>query len=189
MMKVIYFPSFILGSGIRGLTASIYLNEASIPFLLFAGKFIGGALMQSDSVRNWPGTPNLPGKDIISKIISQVKERGIDLFYTSVVNVDVEMYKPLIRIQTQDMHPIYKTNLFLTRTLIIATGSSPRKLGIPGEDQFFGKGVYTCAICEGSRVKDKVVGVVGGGNTAVAKSLYLLPLVKQLYLFIRQKYI
>ena len=107
-----YFPSLIIGSGISGLTASIYLSERSIPCLIFEGKRPGGALHAIKFSAELAWMFEETGKQIISSVREQAIHRGAQIFSTVVVDVDVMQYRPLFRIKTRDMHPVYHTNLF-----------------------------------------------------------------------------
>jgi thioredoxin reductase (NADPH) len=184
-MNYVYYPCIVVGSGMAGLTSGNYLRLSGIPCLVLEGKQPGGALMQSNDVRNWPGEQSITGKQLMLRTRTQAAHNGVELFDSTATHVDLSRFGHLFRVRTADIHPVHQTESFLTQTIIIATGSVPRRLGLPNEDLYFGKGVYTCAICEGSMVKGKVVAVVGGGDTAIAQCLYLIPLVQTVHLLVR----
>lgn len=173
------YKCIIIGSGPAAMTAALFLNQASVNHVMIQGDKPGGSLLQSDSVRNWPGVTEASGKTIIKSMRDQVHHGGTRIICDRVVHVDFQNYQPCFRVDTK------AAGSFLALTLIIATGASPRHLNIPGETHFFGKGVYTCALCEGSVVKHSDVAIVGGGDNAVAKALYLSPLTNQVHLILR----
>ena len=144
-----------------------------------------GHSCQSNSVRNWPGVFEETGKQIISSVREQAIHRGAQIFSTVVVDVDVMQYRPLFRIKSSRYAPCLSYQPFSHANGDYFNGVNCTSLGIPGEDKLFGKGIYTCAVCESSLVRDGIVGVVGGGDSAIATSLYLVPLVKKVYVFVR----
>lgn len=173
------YPNAIIGSGPGAMTCADYDNQAEVANVLFQGDRPGGSLLQSDSVRNWPGIVETPGKCLIHSMRQKILKGGTHLVCDSVVKVDFKTFRPFFALTTR------ASGDFLAATVVIATGASPRYLQVPGEKEYFGKGVYTCALCEGSVVKGTDVAIVGGGDNAVAKALYLAPLATRVYLLIR----
>lgn len=174
------YPTAIIGSGPGAMACALYDNQADLPNVMFQGERPGGSLLQSDSVRNWPGNIEISGKSLIHNMREQVLRGGTHLVCDSVVAVDFKTFRPFFLLETR------ASGQFLAPTVVIATGASPRYLNVPGEKKYFGKGVYTCALCEGSVVKGTEVAVVGGGDNAIAKALYLAPLTTRVYLLIRK---
>ena len=132
----------------------------------------------SDWVENYPGFPEgLNGFELMQRMADQAKRFGLTIETNEVHSLDL----------TQPVKKIHLSNKTITaHTIILATGASPKKLGIPGEDMFSGKGVSFCATCDGPFYKDRIVAAVGGGDTAVKESLFLTKFVKKVYLIHRR---
>lgn len=153
----------IVGGGPAGLTAGIYAARSGLKTVILEKAMVGGQVSITPMVENWPGFRSIPGKQLMYMINSQVRD------YVSVLEgqevVEIKIGKQVEAIST-DGH-------FVGKTLILATGTSHRKLNIPGEDRLYGHGVSYCATCDGYFYKDKPVVVIGGGNTAMTDALYL----------------
>lgn len=182
------YDTIILGGGVGGLTAAIYTGRDAIKTLIIEGELVsntelpGGALMLTESIENFPGYSGT-GEGLIEILRSQVDalehvERAEGLA-VSLVFLD----NGLVEVAYSEYGD--EPNTVLGKTVLIATGAVSRKLGVPGEDEFYGRGVSTCATCDGAFYKDKVVGVVGGGDTAVEDALYLTRHAKQVKVFVR----
>jgi thioredoxin reductase (NADPH) len=178
-------PVIILGSGISGLVAGIYLSQANIPVLIIEGEKPGGALTKAHSVRNWPGVIDSPGLEITGKIFDQAKQLNINTVQEKVISVDFTQY-PFI-ISTQVLDETKKIIDRLALTCIITMGTEPNLLNITGEKEYFGRGVSTCAVCEGSLYKNKKVIIVGGGDAAITEAGYLSDIVSQVTLVVRKE--
>lgn len=178
------YPVAIIGGGVGGLTAGIYLGRANIKNLLIEGPKPGGALAQSPSVQNWPGELDIPGHELIEKIHNQAEKSGTQFSQEEVVSVDFS--KRPFTLKLRDPLDTSKTRTIAAKQCIIATGATPKLLGIPGEEKYWGKGVYTCALCDGSLYRDKVVAVVGGGDSAVTEAHYLAKIAKKVLVFVRK---
>jgi len=138
----------------------------------------GGQVIITDWIENYPGFPEgISGPDLVQKMTEQVKRFDLNIENNEVVSVDFS--EPVKKITLND-----KT--ITSHTIIIATGASPKKLGVPGEDIFYGKGISSCATCDGPFFKDRVVAAVGGGDTAVQESLFLTKFAKKVYLIHRR---
>ncbi len=138
----------------------------------------GGQVLVSDWIENYPGFPEgCSGYDLVTKMVEQAKQFGLVIESGQVLSLDVS--ETVKKIELDD-----KT--ITTLSIIIATGASPRKLGVPGEDMFIGKGVSFCATCDGPFFKDHVVAAVGGGDTAVQESIFLTKFAKKVYLIHRR---
>lgn len=164
----------VVGAGIAGLTAAIYLKRANADFVVLEGDNIGGLLNKLGTIENYPSYPNITGKDLIKNLIEHVNKLGIEInkgFVQTIlkeeggfeVKSDVDIYK--------------------CKAVIVATGISMPKETIINQDKFVGLGVSYCATCDGSFFKGQDVAVVGNNDTALEESLYLSGLVKKLYLF------
>lgn len=160
MQKVI-----IAGSGPAGLTSGIYAGRAQLEPLLIAGTLLGGQPTITDVVENYPGFPDpIPGQELAQLMQRQAERFGANILQEEVVGVDLSN-RPL-KVQTWGKS-------YQAQTLIIATGVSPQKLGVPGEEEFVGRGVSYCAVCDGFFFKDKRVAVVGGSDSAVKEAIFL----------------
>jgi thioredoxin reductase (NADPH) len=155
----------ILGSGPAGLTAGLYLARAGFKPLLIEGPQPGGWLTTTTIVENYPGFPDgVDGFELIMKMRQQAEKYGCRI--VSDVAKEVNIKDGEIEITGQN-------DSYLSKALIISTGTNPRKLGVEGEEKFWGKGVAVCATCDGAFFKDKKVMVVGSGNTALVDAFFL----------------
>ncbi len=155
----------IIGSGPAGLTAAIYTARANLKPLAFTGNEIGGQVSITNEVENYPGFPEgLTGPELVEKFQKQAERFGTRIEYTEVTEVDFDVQP--FRVKTYD-------NEYEAKAIIIATGASPRKLGVPGEADFTGRGVSYCATCDGFFFRDKEIAVVGGGDSALEEGVFL----------------
>ena len=181
-------PVIILGGGIGGLTAALYCSQANIPCLVIEGQKPGGALSQSHSVRNWPGVIDAPGADIVSALKKQVANAGVTIVQEKVTSVDLT-HRPFT-ITTSATAQSDQVVTRATNSCIIAMGTEPNFLNIPGEreaDGYWGRGITNCAVCEGSLCKGKKVAVVGGGDAAMVEAGYLADIADHVTIFVRGK--
>ncbi len=156
----------IIGSGPAAYTAAIYACRAGVTPLVFEGKTPGGQLMGTSLVENWPGEASINGPELMMKIRKHAELLGAQLYQEEVVEVLPE--KNGYRLRTSIARD------YFGRALIIATGSRNKKLGCPGEDLYWGRGVSTCATCDGIFYKNKRVTIIGGGDSATEMALFLL---------------
>ena len=157
----------IVGSGPAGYTAAIYTARAMLDTTLFAGRLPGGLLTKTSTVENFPGFPDgIEGFDLVMAMQEQAEKFGTDIEYDEVVSIDFQQSGP---------HRLTLSggNVFEADAIILALGSSPRKLGIPAEDKFRCKGVSSCATCDGAFFKGNPVVVAGGGDSAMEEAVYL----------------
>lgn len=176
--------SVILGGGMGGLTSALYLARAELHPVVIEGKTPGGLLTQSHSVQNWPGEQEIEGWQLMEKVRSQASASGVQFCSEEVVFVDFSKRPFLIR--TKALDGTGKTREILANSCIIATGTEPNFLKIPGEQHYWGRGVTNCAICDGNLYRNQIVGVVGGGDAAVLEGLYLANIAKQVFIFVRK---
>jgi len=164
----------IIGGGPGGYTAGIYAQRAALKTLLIEKGIPGGQLNNTDEVENWPGTEKISGAELAVKFSQHAAAYDLEVMNREVVGIE----------PGRDRHTVTLDNgeTLATHAAILATGGSPKKLGIPGEDQNYGRGVSYCAVCDGFFFRDKTVVVVGGGDSALEESLYLAKLAKQVYI-------
>ncbi len=179
------YPVIILGSGAGGLTAALYCTTANIPCLVVRGETPGGALTQSDSVRNWPGHIDISGTDLMQTMLDQVKSHKVPMVAEVAMSVDFSSWP--YKIVTQPVFGAGEKKTYKALSCIIAMGSIPNYLGIPGEQEFLGQGVSTCATCDGSLYYDKDVVVIGGGDSAMVEAAYLSGIARSVHVFVRSK--
>ena len=155
----------IIGGGPAGLTAGIYAGRAQLKTVIVEKGLPGGQIAQTDEVENYPGFPEgISGPELASRMVQQAEKFGARIVMDEVLGLEKAEGGYLVR--------GYERN-YRARAVIVATGANPRRLGVPGEDKFYGRGVSTCATCDGFFYKKQDVAVVGGGNTAVEEALYL----------------
>ena len=155
----------IIGSGPAGLTAALYTARANLEPLLFTGNEIGGQVSITNEVENYPGFPEgLTGPELVEKFQKQAERFGARVEFAEVTEVDFEAQP--FRVKSYDSE-------YEAKAVILATGASPRKLGVPGESEFVGRGVSYCATCDGFFFRDKDVIVVGGGDSALEEGVFL----------------
>ncbi|MBM3122537.1 MAG: thioredoxin-disulfide reductase [Chloroflexi bacterium] len=156
----------IIGSGPAGLTAALYTARADLRPLVISGNQLGGQISITSEVENYPGFPEgATGPELIEKIQKQAERFGARVLIDEVTEVDLRRGPPF-RLKTHG-------ESYETEGLIIASGSSPRRLGVPGEEQLIGRGVSFCATCDGFFFRGKDVVVVGGGDSALEEGLFL----------------
>lgn len=165
------FDCIIIGAGVAGTTSSIYLKRWNFNILLLEKNMPGGIISNTSIIENYPGIKKIDGSTFAMNLYEQIKELDINYKYGNASEI------------TQ------KNNLFIvntdlgnyqTKSIIIATGRTPRKLNLENEDKLIGNGISYCATCDGLLYKDKEVCVVGGGNSALEESLYLSKICKKI---------
>lgn len=155
----------IIGSGPAGLTAALYAARAGLSPLVIEGKEPGGQLMGTTFVENWPGTEKIGGPQLMATMRSHAVYFGARLLGREIVSVDFASQP--FSLTTN------KNELLTAQTVIVATGASARRLNCPGEAEMWGKGVTTCAVCDGALYKGKRVVIVGGGDTAMEDASFM----------------
>lgn len=169
----------IVGGGPAGLTAGIYGARARAKTVVFETGLTGGQIVAASWVENYPGFPDgISGQDLADAMSQQALSAGAEFHTLSPVES--------IRKDCRDFVLVVDGEEVHARTVILATGAIPRKLGIPGEAEFTGRGVSWCATCDGPLYRDKVVAVIGGGDSATQESLYLAKIAKEVHLVHRR---
>jgi thioredoxin reductase (NADPH) len=168
----------IIGSGPSAYTAAIYSGRALLEPLLVAGNLIGGQATMTAEIENYPGFPQgISGSELMQLMLEQAERFGARVQIDEVTAVDLQRHPFVITTTSGDIEAL---------SVIIATGTTPRKLGVPGEREFVGRGVSFCATCDGFFYRGKEVMVVGGGNAAVVEAEFLTRFASQVFLVHRR---
>ena len=172
------YDMIVIGGGPAGYTAALYACRAGLDTLVLERMSVGGQMALTDVIDNYPGyDEGVDGFTLGMRMQAGAERFGARTEYAEVLGV--ELTGKIKRIQTSDGER-------LAKTVVIATGANPRPLGLSGEDALVGRGLHYCAHCDGRFYKDKIVAVVGGGNSAVSDALYLSKLAKKVYLIHRR---
>ncbi len=171
------YDIIIIGGGPAGLSAGIYAKRAMMNTLLIEKLGVGGQIMKTHLIENYPGFPEVSGMDLMQKMEEHVKKFDLDIKFT-----DVQQIKDGGDVKTV----VTSEGEFETKSVIIATGTNPKKLGVPGEAKFTGKGVSTCATCDGFFFTGKDVALVGGGDSAIVEAIFLTKMVNKVYVIHRR---
>lgn len=163
------FDCIVIGAGIAGTTASIYLKRAGLKILLLEKKAIGGQIINTSEIENYPTILSTDGFTFSNHLKKQVENLNIQIQYEEVIDIKNNEIKEVIT----------NKNTYFTKNIIIATGRIPRKLQIEHADQLLGKGISYCATCDGFFYKNKDVAVLGGGNSSLEAAIYLSRLCHQ----------
>lgn len=178
MGKVYKYDAVILGGGPAGLSAGIYMARSMAKTALIDISMTGGQPSNYAEIENYPGFPKIGGYELMEKFEEHADKFGIEKY-------------PMQELQSVDLlsNPkviVTKEATFKAKTVIIACGAHATKLGVKGENEFAGRGVSYCAVCDGVLFRDKIVAVVGGGNTAVEEGIYLTKFAKKVYIIHRR---
>lgn len=171
------YDLIIIGGGPSGITSAIYAQRANLKVLLIESFSLGGQILNSSEIKNYPAFEEITGQELAGKMAEQVNALGVRVVNDEVIDVNFD----------HELKEV-KTNFngeFLAKTVILAMGAKPKKLGVIGEEKFLGLGVSYCAICDGNFFRDKIVAVVGGGNSATEDTNYLCKVCKKVYLILR----
>ncbi len=177
-MEKVDYDLAIIGGGPAGLTAGIYAARAKLNVVLFEKLVPGGQIIITDWIENYPGFPEgISGTDLADKMVEQAKRLGLKIENNEVISVDFSQQVKKIILDNGEVK---------SHAVIIASGAHPRKINVPGEDFFYGRGISSCATCDGPFYRDKIVAAVGGGDTAVQESIFLTKFAKKVYLIHRR---
>lgn len=180
-MADVMYDTIIVGAGAAGLTAALYTARRAMKTLLVS-QDVGGQAATTDEIENYPGVDFIAGPDLMNKFKSQAEKFGASFVFAEVIKIEKELDelgKPWFEVKTN-------TESFSGRTVILAFGLAHRHLGVPGEQEFGGKGVSYCATCDAPLFKNRSVAVVGGGNSAVDAALLLAKFCPKVYLIHRR---
>lgn len=178
MTSDIIYDVIIIGGGPAGLTAGIYASRARLKTLLIEKAGCGGQIAITDKLENFPGfEEGINGFEFTSKVEQQARNFGTEIIYGEVLSLEAESSVKKV---------ILSEHTYAAKTIIVASGSSFKKLGIYGENEFLGRGVSYCATCDGPFFKNKTVAVIGGGNSAVQEALFLTKFANKIYVIHRR---
>jgi thioredoxin reductase (NADPH) len=169
----------IIGAGPAGLSASIYASRFGIKHIVF-GSILGGTIVGSHKMDNYPGVENVSGIDFSKRLIEHAQKYGVEMLPVMVRRVSRKEEGDLFEINSDESRKI------LAKTILLAVGAKRKKLEIKGENEFLGKGVSYCATCDGPFYKNKKVAVIGGSHSAVGAATYLADLAEKVYLIYRK---
>lgn len=172
------FDLIILGGGPAGLNAALYAKRGGIDVAIVDTSSVGGQPVNYLEIENYLGFPTIQGWELAEKFEQHIDKFNIQKFQNEEIQ-NVDLISTIKTVQTLK-------NKYLAKTIIIATGASPKKLGIRGEDKYIGKGVSYCAVCDGAFYKNKTVVVIGGGNAAVEEGIYLTKFAEKVYIMHRR---
>ncbi|MCK4738936.1 MAG: thioredoxin-disulfide reductase [Deltaproteobacteria bacterium] len=167
----------IIGGGPGGLTAGIYAQRARLKTVLLERELVGGQIALSDVIENYPGFPSVSGMGLMEKFEEHAKSFDLPIEMKTVESIKTDGNVKVLQTSEGEIR---------AKAVIIATGAKPSKLGVPGESEFFGKGVSYCATCDGPFFRDQSVIVVGGGDTAIKEAVYLSRIAKKVHVIHRR---
>lgn len=174
------YDTIIIGGGPGGLSAAIYAARGDLKTAVFEKSLVGGQINVTFEVENYPGIPEiLSGFELSDRFKQQADKFGTEFIDEEIIKVDFESKDGYKKVYTEDEE-------YLTKTIIIATGAQPRSLGCPGEEEYIGKGVSYCATCDGALYRNKVVAVIGGGDSAVEEGMFLTKFASKVYVVHRR---
>jgi thioredoxin reductase (NADPH) len=164
------YDVIIIGGGPAGLSAAIYASRARLKTLLIEKNGCGGQMIVTNLIENYPGfNSGIKGFDLAVKLKTHAKKFGAEIVYDEVIDIKTDLTKKVITVNS---------TYYKTKSIIIATGMSVKKMNIPGEADFIGKGVSFCAICDAPFYRDKDVLIIGGGDSAIQEAIHLSKFVK-----------
>ena len=168
----------IIGGGPAGLAAALYAARGGMKTVIFEKALVGGQITTTADVENYPGfEDNMSGFDIADKMRKQAEKFGTEIKQENIKSI-----------QTDNFYKVVETdsNKYNVKSVILATGANPSKLGVQGEAKYTGRGVSYCATCDGALYRDKTVAVVGGGDSAVEEAIFLTKFAKKVYIIHRR---
>lgn len=169
----------MIGAGPSALSAAIYTTREDIDTVLLEKGVVGGLAAITDQVDNYPGfEEGVTGLALAEKLEKQAERFGADIRYGEVTNIEANTKDHTVTVSTAD-------GTYSAKAVLIATGSDYKKIGVPGEEEYFGRGVHYCATCDGAFYRDKKLVVVGGGNSAIQEALFLTRFTSHIDLLVR----
>lgn len=168
------YDIIIVGGGPAGLTAALYAARANKKILVIEAKNYGGRIINASVVSNYPGVETISGYEFATMLYEQVEKLNVDFKIETVLSID------------KDKNVYTNKNKYSAKSIILCTGTQNKKLKLENEENLIGKGISYCATCDGNFYKNKIVAVIGSGNTALEDSLYLSDLASKVYLIHRK---
>lgn len=170
----------IIGAGPAGLTAGIYASRANLKTLILEKDVIGGQVRTSYTIENYPGFELIKGNELADRMEQQAAKLG----------AEIDEFDFIEHVSLSDEEKIVETGdyIYKPKAVIIATGATPKKLPIPNESKYLGKGVHYCAVCDGAGYTDEVIAVIGGGNAALEEAMFLAKFAKKVLIIRRYDY-
>ena len=169
----------IIGAGPAGLTAGLYAARANMSAVLFEQKGPGGELLNTDLIEDWPGEESITGFDLAEKMRAHAEKFGLRIALKGVTRVRSEGGRQIVELEDGTTHSAY--------AVVVAVGGEPIKLEVPGEQEYHGRGVSYCAVCDGAFFRNMDLAVVGGGDSAFQEGLFLTRFAKKLYVVHRRR--
>ncbi len=173
-----FYDLIIIGGGPAGLSAGIYALRASMRTVLIEKGSPGGQVLLSAEVENYPAIKTKNGFELAQSFLEHAQDYNLEILAEEAITLEPGLDYHSVRLNSDEV--------LKAHAVILATGGLPRKLSIPGEDEYYGKGVSYCAVCDGFFFRNKTVVVVGGGDTAAEEALYLAKITKKVYLIHRR---
>lgn len=167
----------IVGGGVSGLSAAIYAGRAELDAVMIEKNFPGGQIVNTSEVENYPGILEINGADLANVMYEHAKKFGAEIVFDEVIEIKVEGNVKKVKTNSTE---------YEAKVILLSMGANPRNLGVSRENEFVGRGIGYCAICDGGFYRGKTVAVVGGGDTAVEDALYLSRIAKKVYLIHRR---
>lgn len=173
-----YYDLIIVGAGPAGLTAGVYGPRAGLKTAILEPEAPGGKLVKTYEIANWPGQKLVTGYQLAMDMYEHATETGVEYLYGRVTKID--KVDNIFHIQCED------GNVYTSKTVMIASGTLEKQLGLEGDDTLIGKGLSFCAVCDGAFYRNQPVSVIGGGNSACEESLYLTKFASVVNLIVRR---
>jgi len=167
-----YYDVIIVGGGPGGITAGIYAVQAGLKPIIIEKALEGGQVNNTEKVENWPGFPSIGGIELAEKFAEHARKFDVEFLNAEVIDLEIAGDKKTVILDNGKK--------VSSKVVVISTGSNPRKLGVPGEREFAGKGISYCATCDGHFFTDQHIAVIGGGNSALDETLFLTKIAKKI---------
>lgn len=169
----------IIGAGVAGMTAALYLKRSGINCLLIESSTPGGQVTKTSVIENYPGFKSITGAELATKMLQQIKQLKVEIVYQTVTTVKLDQDIKIVVLDNESE--------IIAKNLIIATGRMPKKLGLLNEEKLLGSGISYCATCDGALYKGEEVVVIGGGDSALEEAIYLSSLCKKVTVIHRRE--
>jgi thioredoxin reductase (NADPH) len=163
------YNTIIIGSGVAGMTAAIYLKRANVNVCIIEKEMPGGQITRTSTIENYPGFTSIEGSSLATNMYNQVTNLDVPFYFDEVISIEIDNNIKKV---------ITKNNIFECSNIIITTGRSPKRLNIESEEKFINKGISFCGICDGPLYKNKDIAVIGGGNSAFEEAFFLASICK-----------